>query len=630
MAQNGLMTTAISRRAIGALLLVLLTAGAFYPGLSGGFLFDDFPNIVTNPRVHAESLDAATLLRAAKAYEPGIYGRPLATLSFAVDFYLAGGKHPWQFKLTSLLVHLVNALLVLALVRRLMVAGSGHGRTWLAALAITFAWSAHPLQVSSVLYIVQRMETLSLTFVLAGLCFYVSGRLRQREGTRGWIRISAGFLLAGIGLLSKETAALFPAYTLALELTLLQFDAKSESTSRRWRQAYLALCIAAAAAFLVLILPMYLDPESYRFREFTLAERLLTQLRVLPMYLGWILLPLPGHLHFYYDNFEVSRGLLSPATTLLGGLFLTGLLLLAFRIRRSWPYLSLGIFWFFCSHALTSNVVPFELVFEHRNYFSVLAIALVVFDLVRRIPVPDGPHMLTAGISAVLLGYFVLTGIRSAVWGDTLLLASVLVSNNPDSPRASNDLGEQYMFLADRSASSPFYDMAEREFERGSRLPGASPLPEQALLLLAATAGQPAKAEWWDSLDRKLRERTIGPQEKMAMLGLLSQRYKGVELDDARLGQALEVLYSREPMPPSAYAQFGDFALVYLEDEALADRMFAEAISAPPRDPAYLAQIISVLSAESRPRQVDAVLARARELGLTDAGPGDTPTLDEQ
>jgi hypothetical protein len=39
----------------------------------------------------------------------------------------------------------------------------------------------HPLQVSAVLYIVQRMETLSLTFVLLALLAYLHGRLRQHE-----------------------------------------------------------------------------------------------------------------------------------------------------------------------------------------------------------------------------------------------------------------------------------------------------------------------------------------------------------------------------------------------------------------------------------------------------------------
>src|SRR5690606_14151322 len=95
-------------------LFAALAAAVFMPGLSGGFFFDDYPNIVTNPLVHAEELNTETLSRAWRAYQPGMWGRPLATLSFALDYYL-WGKQPFGFKLTSLVVHGLNTLLVFAL-----------------------------------------------------------------------------------------------------------------------------------------------------------------------------------------------------------------------------------------------------------------------------------------------------------------------------------------------------------------------------------------------------------------------------------------------------------------------------------------------------------------------------------
>ncbi|WP_158637020.1 hypothetical protein [Arenimonas daejeonensis] len=36
-------------------LLVAITVLVFYPGLGGDFIFDDFANIVSNKKVHAES-----------------------------------------------------------------------------------------------------------------------------------------------------------------------------------------------------------------------------------------------------------------------------------------------------------------------------------------------------------------------------------------------------------------------------------------------------------------------------------------------------------------------------------------------------------------------------------------------
>ncbi len=237
--------------------LLIITALAYWPGLSGDFLFDDFPNIVTNSAIHAETINLDTLQRAAKAFQPGtLIGRPLATISFAIDYSL-GGKNPWGYKLVSLLVHLTNVLLIFTLARRLL-ALPRTGAPWSTAAAFTIAvfWAIHPLQVSSVLYIVQRMETLALTFVLLALLAYLRGRLQQRDGMRGWPWLVASGVLASIGLLSKETAVLFPVYTLALELTVLRFEAKSLRATYTLQWIYgigVILALARSTASVILL-----------------------------------------------------------------------------------------------------------------------------------------------------------------------------------------------------------------------------------------------------------------------------------------------------------------------------------------------------------------------------------------
>lgn len=75
-----------------SILLLVISALVYWPGLGGDFIFDDFPNIVTNAGIHAESINLDTLQRAAQAYESGTaLGRPLATISFA-SYYALGGK----------------------------------------------------------------------------------------------------------------------------------------------------------------------------------------------------------------------------------------------------------------------------------------------------------------------------------------------------------------------------------------------------------------------------------------------------------------------------------------------------------------------------------------------------------
>lgn len=599
--------------ALSALIILV-----YWSGLSGGFLFDDYPNIVGNWRVHAQSLNWDTIATAARAYEAGSYGRPLATISFALD-YLVSGKDARAFKATSLGVHVVNALLMFWLLRRLLaMPRDGEPQVWpaTAAFAIALLWAIHPLQVSTVLYVVQRMETLSLTFVLLALIAYVRGRTAQRDGQRGWPWLATSALLAGIGMASKETAILFPVYALCLELSVLRFEAKSEQTRRFLKVAYGAGVLVATVFFLGWVLPKYLGPGNMHGRDFTLVGRLLTQFRILPTYLGQMLLPLPNSLLFYYDNYRPSTGLLSPATTLAGGLLLLGLLVAAWKARRRAPLVTLGILWFFAGHLLTSSVFNLELMFEHRNYFALLGVLLALADLVRRIPMRDGPGLKYVAVGAVLVAFGALATVRSATWGEPFLLASDMAARNPGSPRASNDLAEQLMKLSGMDAQSPFYSMAQQEFERGSRLPGASPLPEQGLILMAASAGQPADPAWWFRLNEKIRTHPIGPQEQGAINGLLQHRFKDLELDDQQLGKALAMLFQRSTMPRQGYVDYGEFAYTYLHDDALATRMFVASLEHGSRDPGFAARLAVDLLGQGRADQARAVVARAGELGL--------------
>src|SRR5690606_20760975 len=114
---------------------------------------------------------------------------------------------------------------------------------------------------------------------------------------------------------------------------------------------------------------------------FSSIERLLTQGRVLCMYLWQALLPLPSHLPFYYDWLQPSRSVLQPWTTLPAWLLLFALLGMAWRLRLRRPLFALGVLLFFCGHFVTSNVIALELAFEHRNHFPLVGIVLAVGDL---------------------------------------------------------------------------------------------------------------------------------------------------------------------------------------------------------------------------------------------------------
>jgi protein O-mannosyl-transferase len=608
--------SSLSSPRVQCLLLLLIVTCLFWPGLSGDFLFDDYPNIVTNAKIHATSLDAASLQRAASAYDQGGIPRPLPSMWFAVDHYFSG-KDPWSYKFSGLLVHLCNTLLVLFLLRALLAlpaAKLAPDMVSRAAFAVAMIWAIHPIQISTVLYIVQRMESLSLSFVLAALLCYLAGRRRQIEGVLAWPFLLACVPLLLLGLASKESALLFPVYALALELTLFTFSARDAATSHVWRWGYGVAVMLAVAAFVFWAVPHFAGDGAYAFRDFTVQERLLTQFRVLPMYLGQMLLPVPASMSFYYDALVVSKDWLVPATTLAGALLLAALLVTAWLLRRRVPLFALGICWFFAAHLLTSNVVALEHAFEHRNYFALLGVLLALLGMLAAGSDRLQSTAFRLFVPVLIVGLSGLTLLRAATWGDPFLLATELVANAPQSARAANDLATLYMGAAKADPASPYFVKAQQEFERASGLPGASPLPEQGLIMMYAVSGQPAPDAWWTRLTEKLQQRSIGPQETMSVTGLLRLRDTGVVLDDQKLRDACEALLSHSDQPLQVSIDCARNALVHLDDEVFAETVFRQALLRA--DSASAMQVINLLVAENRQRLAQSVMSRAVELGL--------------
>ena len=605
----------LSSPLFAAAVLVLLIVLAYWPGLSGSYLFDDFPVIYKNPQIQMEALDWPSIRRALGGFNHGEYGRPLASLSFAFN-YLIGGGDPWGYKLAGLLIHVLNALLVGRLVYVLVAHERGRGKSgpagWV-AIAAAAIWVLHPLQVSSVLYIVQRMETLATTFILVSLLFYMEGRQRQLRGVRaGWVFIALAAFAAVIGMLSKEVAALSGLYALCLELTLLRFAAAASIDRRILKAAYSIMLLVIAVATIYLCVK-YGSAEAYQGRWYVMHERILTQLRVLPLYLGQMFLPVPGNMHFYYDDVVASRSLFDPISTFFGGLLLLGLLALAVWSRRRWPLVSLGVTWFFAAHLLSSGPVNLELVFEHRNYFALLGVVIATGAILTELWQGWDRRLLVFLSLASILGLAGLTALRSATWGNPLLLATEFAQENPRSARAATDLAEQYMLLSGMRANSPFYAMAVSEFERAAALPMASPLPESALLMLASTAGQPVDQAWWDSLRNKISHNPVGPQERLAVESLLIQFYGGVVVDVNQLDEVINILFARSAPDSAGFSQYADFLLRANLDNHRAVDLYIKSYEATGQNREYFCRMRSDVARFAMPdvsRQLDARAVR--------------------
>lgn len=598
--------------------LLLLTALVYWPGLSGGYVFDDLPNIVDNTALHVTTLDRHAWMAAVLSSPVADLPRPLSMLSFALNYYFTG-VDPWPMKLTNVLIHLLNTVLVLGLVRSLFAAAaSGTGtcdqrREWAARFAAA-AWALHPINLMAVLFVVQRMESLSHTFVFAGLWFYIVGRARQRAGQGGWAWIGAGVLgCTALGAMAKESAVLLPLYALCLELCVFRFRSQRGARDRRLLALYALVLALPAAIGLAWLLPKVLSPASFAHRDFTLVERLLTEPRVVFDYLRWTLLPDLGQLSLYHDDYRPSRGLLEPPSTLLGLTLVPLLLGLAWWLRRHRPLSSLGLLWFLAAQALTATIIPLELVFEHRNYFASLGVCVVLADLLL-LAAPYSSSFRRIGAVLALLAVVAFpatTHLRAREWSNELRFATTEAAKHPQSPRATYDLARILVLLTGYRADSPLLESAFVALAHARNAPHSGILAHSASLLLAARTGAQVDPAWWREMHDRLRRGPIGPQE----IGALTSLTRCARDDSCRFprdAMLTSYLTALEHGPhPDLLSLYGDYALNVLGDGQLALRLWREARDQRPSVAQYRVNLVKLLIATG---QFDAARKEIDEL----------------
>lgn len=226
---------------VAMILIVLMGAcayvgvGPYYNGLHAPFIFDD-----TGAIVDSRSIKSLLPLERSLLHPDGtvIQHRPLAALSFVVN-YAIGGQDPWGYRLTSLLVHLLSALVLYGLVRRTLLLDClkerfGRSAGSLAAAAAVI-WVVHPLTTDAVTCIFNRAEVMMSLFYLLTLYCLLRGEGSAHRTL--WLAASAGACLAGAA--SKEVMASAPVTALLYDAFFLGGSART-ALRRRWPY-YLAL-----------------------------------------------------------------------------------------------------------------------------------------------------------------------------------------------------------------------------------------------------------------------------------------------------------------------------------------------------------------------------------------------------
>ncbi len=408
---------------------------AYWPGLDGPFLLDDFGSIAALGH-RGGVTDWETFKAFVFGGAAGPTGRPLSLLSFLIDAR-DWPADAWPFKRTNLIIHLLNAALLGVVTRQILAAVNYDTRKagWVTLLSVAF-WLLHPFLVSTTLYVVQRMAQLSTTFVLVGLAGYMRGRtLLTDSPLRAYGIMSASVVIAtAMATLCKENGILLPVLVGVLEFTVFSHRAATTKSPAPW-WSMLFLGFPAAVVFLYLARQFFSASffDIVPPRDFSMYERLLTQPRVLFDYLQNWVVPKLFTSGVFQDHFAKSEGLLSPASTLLTLIGHAVVIAIAILRRKQWPVVAFAVLFFYASHLLESTVVNLELYFEHRNYLAVAFLILPVALFARR-RLNHRVFFLIAGLVVICLAGF--TRYSADVWSSYNNLVEVSALKAPGSARA--------------------------------------------------------------------------------------------------------------------------------------------------------------------------------------------------
>ncbi|CAK8714465.1 hypothetical protein GCAAIG_03820 [Candidatus Electronema halotolerans] len=449
-------TEAAKRNIFCFFLLCFLICLVYFNTLNSSWHFDDEPNILLNSSLHLtdfylKSL-ADTLISHPDWSNPKLY-RPISCFTFALNWYF-GQDDPTGYHIVNISIHIITAfflfLVLLQIMRLTDVTKEGEPKNYFIALLGAALWAAAPIQTQAVTYIVQRMASLAAMFTILAIYSYLKART---EKNIRWAAICVLFFLAGIG--SKENAVILPASLLLLEFSFFSHHISKQKIGWIAVTSFVALLAGFFAMHFLFgknLLNIF-DPsrliDSYEARSFTLSERILTEPRIVLMYISQIFVPLVSRLSLVHD-IQVSTSLFTPWTTLPAIATIFTLIALSVIFLKKYPLFAFPVLFFFLNHTVESTILPLELIFEHRNYLPSFFLFLPISLLIAQaIYIPN--RLSSVGRFAIIAGtvcFMIISGhatyTRNLAWADEGTLWTDGIRKAPSSPRAAGFLGRWY------------------------------------------------------------------------------------------------------------------------------------------------------------------------------------------
>lgn len=441
------------------IVLISIYSNSFY----GDWHFDDYANIVDNPYIQIKSFSWPEIKHCIYGLEQERPSRPLSYLSFALNYFFHG-KDVFGYHVINFAIHyLASVFLFLFIFNTLKLPrlkSQYENIAYPIALITTFFWAVHPLWVTSVTYIVQRMASMAGLFYIASMYFYLKARTNSKF-KYSLILFVISLLLGLASILTKENAAMLPASILLFDLFFIAGITR-QNVIKYAKIALLPVIIILLIGFIYVDFSNIID--EYKIRDFTMLERVMTQPRVILFYLSLLFYPISSRLTFLYD-IDLSRSLFQPWTTIPSIFLISAIVILAIYLARKRPLISFCIIFYFLNHLIEGSIFNLELIYEHRNYLpSMLLFVPIVEFIIYAIDYFSYNKIIqfivALGIAVILIGEGDVTYYRNKIVSDDFLLWFDNIEKSPALSRPHANTGRIYFIFNQKEKALQEYKKA--------------------------------------------------------------------------------------------------------------------------------------------------------------------------